>query len=164
MVKAEVEAEKDITAVCVENKKHPVDYLNALEKTDNPWPHDEAYCFLPHIGIYVRYHRLRGRKDFTPAEDRDRQFREQTEELKALKATSALQNEALKALKATSASQNEELKALKATSASQKETIARQGSELQACKVALAEQGAALSAILDRLNLGDSSRKKGKES
>ena len=153
MVKAEVEAEKDITAVCVEGsifKKHPVDYLNALEKTDNPWPHDEAYCFYPRLGIYTRYHRLRGRKDFTTAEDRDRQFREQAEELKALKATSA--------------SQTDELKALKATSASQKETIARQGSELQACKVALAEQGAALSGILDRLNLGDSSRKKGKES
>ena len=156
VVKAEVEAEKDITAVCVEGsiyKKHPIDHLNALEETDNPWPHDEAYCFSPTHGCYLRFHRLRGRKDFTTAEERDRQLREQTEELKALKATSASQKE-------TIARQGAQISGLTTLAEEQRGKVASQGSEIESCKAALSEQGGVLSAVLDRLKSVEASQKK----
>ena len=156
VVKAEVEAGKDITAVCAEGsivKKDQVDYLNALEKTDNPWPHDEAYCFSPIHGCYLRVHRLRGRKDFTTAEERDRQLREQTEELKALKATSASQKE-------TIARQGAQISGLTTLAEEQRGKVASQGSEIESCKAALSEQGGVLSAVLDRLKSVEASQKK----
>ena len=68
VVEADVEAEKNIHEhdgggrEVIKLPWEGIAWLNARERSGNPWPHDEAYCYNPGQKLFLRIHRIVGLK------------------------------------------------------------------------------------------------------